>query len=78
MRKFLILLITITYLIINQQPTYSVQASNNFARIETTTPIYKSLSGQDTIDNVYCLAEKSYFVEIIGNYDDYYRINLNQ
>jgi len=55
----------------------SIHATTKYARIESTTQIYKSTSGNDALDNIYCLAEESYFVEIIGDYDDYYRIKYS-
>lgn len=58
-------------------PVLHVYASTRYARIESTTQIYKSTSSKESLDNIYCLAEESYFVEIIGDYDDYYRVNYN-
>jgi len=77
MKKLLIIymLITINFLI--STPHKYAIASNKYARIESTTQIYKTTSGNDTIDNIYCLAEESYFVEIIGDYEEYYRVYYN-
>ena len=58
-------------------PIIYVFASDHYARIETTTPIYKSANALDNFDNIYCLAEETYFVKILGDYDKFYRIYYN-
>jgi len=64
------------YLFCTSKSQYAF-AENQYARIETTTQIFKSTSGNETIENIYCLAEESYYVEIIGDYDNYFRVNYN-
>lgn len=73
------LIIIFVFLIIfqNTNSIIYLSADTKFARIETTTQIYKSTSNSDKLENIYCLAEESYFVEIIGDYEDYFRINYN-
>lgn len=61
----------------NLHNTINVYASTSFARIENSTLVYKSMSDNDNFSNTICIAEESYFVEIIGNYDQYFRVNYN-
>ena len=77
MRKLLIPLLIILILPFFQTEAYFAHASSKYARIETTTPIFKTTSGSENLDNIYCLAEESYFVEILGEFENYYRVNYN-
>ena len=56
----------------------STSAKTRYARIEHTTYIYKTTSLENTFDNIICIGEESYFVEIIVEYDECYRVNYNQ
>jgi hypothetical protein len=58
-------------------PNKQVFAASKYAQVQTSTNIYKLTSTSDSIQNVFCIAEKSYFVEILGEYDNTYRINYN-
>ena len=58
------------------RPT-KVLASSQYARIEQSTYLYKTNNDNNSFDNIYCIAEKSYFVEIIGDYGDFFRVNYN-
>ncbi|MBQ7351602.1 MAG: hypothetical protein IJW59_01875 [Clostridia bacterium] len=42
------------------------------------TNIYKTISLDNSFENIICLAEESYFVEIIVEYEQCYRVNYNQ
>lgn len=77
MKIFNILLYLILILSSSMNFDSIAYAATQYARIETSTEIYKTTSGSNSIDNIICIAEKSYFVEIIGDYDDYYRVNYN-
>lgn len=55
----------------------NVLAQSRYARIENATNIYKTTNESNNISNVICIAEKTYFVEIIGDYDVFYRVNYN-
>lgn len=55
----------------------SVYAETDFARIEKTTELYKTNIINSNLDNILCLAEESYFVEIIADYDNLYKVTYN-
>jgi hypothetical protein len=55
----------------------NVFADNSFARADKTTYLYKSTSEDNSIDNIYCIIEKSYFVEIKDSVGDFYSVNYN-
>lgn len=77
MRKLLLfLLITSTLCAINTS-SETISANTEFARVENSTPIYKTTTGSNDIDNIFCMAEKTYYVKIIGNYQDYFRVIYN-
>lgn len=78
MKRFIlcISLILISTLSLLPQPQYTL-ASTRYARVSTSTEIYRSTSGSIDISNIYCLAEETYFVEIIGEYEEYYRVIYN-
>ena len=77
MRKLCIILIlvSISYLIPEKQ---NINAEvNRFARIERTTEIFKTNTINQNLDNILCLAEETYFVELISDYDNLYKVNYN-
>lgn len=51
----------------------SVFANSKFARVENSTNIYSSQVSKEII----CLAEKSYFVQILNEYEDTYKVSYN-
>jgi len=51
--------------------------SSKFARIEKSTNLYRTTSNNNQIENIYCIAEQTYFVEIIGDYYDFFRVIYN-
>lgn len=77
MRKIITLLLIISILLTSYHTNLIVYAESRYARIENSTCLYKSTLDSDNISNVICIAEKSYFVEIIGDYDSYFRVNYN-
>lgn len=54
----------------------NVFAKSNYARAIESTNLYR-LANNDSITNIICLVEKSYFVEIISETDNYYKVNYN-
>ena len=70
---FLIILYTLT--IFNQE-TIPVLAKSNYARAVESTNLYR-YNDSDSISNVICIVEKSYFVEILSEYDNFYKVNYN-
>lgn len=78
MKKLSISILIILIFLANiLSPSLLVSASTRFGRIITGTEIYKNMSGSNSISNILCIAEETYFVEIIGDYDGYYRVNYN-
>ena len=53
-----------------------VQALNKFARANKSINLYKSINNE-SINNIICLVEKSYFVEILYENQDYFNVNYN-
>lgn len=54
-----------------------ILAKGNYARIEQPTNIYRTSSISNTMENVLCIGEATYFVEIIQELDEVYRVNYN-
>ena len=75
MRKLLVIILASLSLLI--KPTELVFAENKFARILESTNLYKYSNTSNEISNIICIAEKSYFVEIIGEINDLYKVNYN-
>ena len=73
------LIITIIMILIccTNYSNFQVIADNRYARIEKTTEIFKTNYANKNIDNIICLAEESYYVEIIADYDSLYKVNYN-
>lgn len=76
MRKILYTLIIILIIITNQNSTF-VLAETKYARIEKTTEIYKLCSSNTNLENIICLAEATYYVEIIGDFNEFLKVNYN-
>lgn len=77
MKRFFVCIALILISAIYPLPSSQILASVRYARILTTTEIYRSTSGSMDISNIHCLSEETYFVEIIGEYDEYYRVIYN-
>ncbi|MBE5735901.1 MAG: hypothetical protein E7356_00885 [Clostridiales bacterium] len=77
MKHILSYLILIAYFCISFTAPINVRAKTSFARIEQSTNIYKSPNINNKIDNIYCIAEESYFVEILDTLENLYRVNYN-
>lgn len=75
MKKFLVIIL----LLIIPFSNYSIiaVASTKYARIEKSTHIYKNMVENNNIENIICIGEKTYFVEIIANYDNFFKVNYN-
>ena len=76
MKKLLIICLLILCSFVNFNK-FSVLADSNFARIEKTTELFKSNSIDSSLDNIICLIEETYFVEIIADYDSLYKVSYN-
>ena len=57
--------------------SFAVVAECQFARIEKTTELFKTTSTDTSLDNIICLIEETYFVEIIADYDQLYKVTYN-
>ena len=44
---------------------------------DTSVNLYKIADNSDIFTDIICIVEKSYFVEIISEYKDYYKVNYN-
>jgi len=58
------------------QSQCEVYSQSNFARAIEPTNLYK-LAENDSITNVLCIVEKSYFIEIISETENYYKAHYN-
>ena len=74
--KKLIILICLT-LSIFYHAKQIVIANSNFARSEKTINLYKSPNCSDNFNDIFCLVEKSYFVEIINEEVETYYVAYN-
>ena len=72
-------LITLITILIACLPTRSiiVNASSEYARALNSVNLYKIADNSDIFTDIICIVEKSYFVEIISEYKDYYKVNYN-
>ena len=77
MRKLSIIILLISFTCCFTHLGQSVFAKTHYARIEQTTNIYRTTSSSNTLDNIYCIGEETYFVEILQEYEDMYKVNYN-
>ena len=77
MRKLCIVLILIAISFYPHNNLIIYANTSKFARIERTTEIFKSNSTSQNLDNILCLAEETYYVELISDYDTLYKVNYN-
>lgn len=62
------------------KPSVAIVSANdfNYARVvDGNVNLYKFTSSDNSIDNILCLIEKTYFVEIISEGSDDYKVNYN-
>ena len=76
MKKLVIIICLLMILNITFLHTTTI-ASSTYARIMNESNLYKSADTSDTIDNIICIIEKSYFVEIISDNDKVYKVKYN-
>ena len=49
-----------------------------YGRVDSVyTHIYKTPTPNESIENIYCYAENTYFVEILSSISNYYKVNYN-
>lgn len=77
MRKLCIILLIINISFYTKNNLITYANDSKFARIERTTEIFKSNSTNQNLDNILCLAEATYYVEIISDYNELYKVNYN-
>lgn len=76
MKKIINFILIITVLLIN--PSYLVvSAESKFARATNPTNLYKLTTNSNELEDIICIVEKSYFVEIIAENGDNYKVNYN-
>jgi hypothetical protein len=75
--KRIIIVLTLILIVLMNENVYTIKADTNYARINKTTEIYKTFSDNNSLENILCLAEVTYYVEIISDYDTLYKINYN-
>ena len=73
--KYLIIFI-ILILSFPPHKTTTCLSATTYARVLTPTNIYR-LSSNDETKDIICIAEKTYFVEILSQMNDYYKVNYN-
>lgn len=76
MKKIFLIIYVISIFICNCNIECNVFAQSNYARAIESTNLYR-LCDNDSITNIICLVEKSYFVEIISESENYYKVNYN-
>jgi len=75
--KILVLLITILISCLDPPNKVIVNASTDYARAISSVNLYKIADNTDVFTDIICIIEKTYFVEIISEYKDYYKVNYN-
>ena len=75
--KRLIIFIFISIISIYIIPSKSVYANDQYARVETATNLYKLSTTTNELTEIYCIIEKSYYVKIINNNGNSYKVNYN-
>ncbi len=81
--KKIILIAIIVITIIQLQSIPQIQNVNaekiNYARVETNgSYLYKTATANPSTSNIWCELEKTYFVQILNNYNDYfYKVSYN-
>lgn len=76
LKIFFVLILSLTFIYI--KPTnIEIFAESSFARADKTIYLYKSTSDNNSIDNIHCLIEKSYFVEIKESFGEFYSVYYN-
>lgn len=78
MKKWFIVFYYLIFSLFNMYNVHNVFASSKFARIIETTTVYKNPSNSEDISNIYCLAEKTYFVKILSEFEDFYEVEYNE
>ena len=76
MKKTIAIIYIFLVIICNQSIDCEVFAVSQYARATESTNLYR-LSENDALENVICIVEKSYFVEIISETESYYKVNYN-
>ena len=76
MKKLILTIMLLCLCFLSFKPSNNVFAESQYARASSSINLYKSVSN-DNISNILCLVEKSYFVEIISELDNFYRVNYN-
>jgi len=76
MKRTFILILLILINISNSQK-FIYASTTKYARIESSTEIFKEPSTNINLDNIICIAEESYFVEIISEFEDFYKVSYN-
>lgn len=75
--KKLILCIIFIALSVSYNFSYIVYADTSYARALEGINLYKFTTNSNELKDVICLVEKSYFVEIISDNGDTYKVNYN-
>ena len=76
MKKVLVIIISLCVLCLNTSPLI-VKASNQYARAESSANLYKLTSNTSDLKDIICIIEKSYFVEILNDNGNCYKVNYN-
>ena len=72
MKKLIIIIFISIINICSHSPYYQVSSKSEYARALESINLYKLPD-----DNIICIVEKSYFVEIISVLDNYFKVNYN-
>lgn len=79
MKKLMFCFICLIFINLNIYYDYCVFAEGNWAQVVTTgCYIYKTPEINNNIKNIICVAENTYYVEIISKYNEtFYKVNYN-
>lgn len=76
MRKLLILILIMFINSLFPLNNNFVQAKSKYARANESINLYKYIENNN-INNIICIVEKTYFVEILSELENYYKVNYN-
>lgn len=76
MKKLFLSIYLFLLCLLQNYPIFA-HASTSFARAEQNINLYKLTTNSDELTDILCIVEKSYFVEIISDNGDNYRVNYN-
>lgn len=77
MKKLYLCLCLILIILLTPLDSINVSANTRYARVVQSTNLFRTPDDNNNISNIYCLAEETYFVEIISEHNEFFRVLYN-